>query len=149
MQEEIRFENFVGLITAIDKEIQRIKTAELARFGLRASDLMIVYNLDKHPEGPSAADLARYAEIDRAAVSRSLVRLSQQGFVKLGAAAPDAPRYRTPVYLTEKGTAAMTEVDALIRNIVQSAGGALEDEQRQAMYNALASVLEQLKNTSR
>ena len=29
MQEESRFEDFVGLIGAIDKEIQRIKTAEL------------------------------------------------------------------------------------------------------------------------
>ena len=35
MQEESRFEDFVGLIGAIDKGIQRIKTAELARFGLR------------------------------------------------------------------------------------------------------------------
>ena len=51
MQEESRFEDFVGLIGAIDKEIQRIKTAELARFGLRASDLMVVYYLEKNPEG--------------------------------------------------------------------------------------------------
>ena len=51
MQEESRFEDFVGLIGAIDKEIQRIKTAELARFGLRASDLMVVYYLEKNPAG--------------------------------------------------------------------------------------------------
>ncbi|WP_444327951.1 MarR family transcriptional regulator, partial [Paratractidigestivibacter sp.] len=93
---EDRFEGFVGLIAAIEKEIQRIKTAELARFGLRAGDLMCVYNLDKHPEGLTSAELARLAGIDRAAVSRVVSRLTTDGFVEVGEApaGSSGARYR-------------------------------------------------------
>ena len=140
MQEESRFEDFVGLIGAIDKEIQRIKTAELARFGLRASDLMVVYYLEKNPEGLTGADLARLADVDRAAVSRTVTRLAADGFVEVG---EESTRYRAPIRLTEKGYAAMAEV------IVRQAGGGLMDEQRRALYASLESVLGQLRVIAR
>ncbi|MFR3998800.1 MAG: MarR family winged helix-turn-helix transcriptional regulator [Atopobiaceae bacterium] len=146
MQEESRFEDFVGLIGAIDKEIQRIKTAELARFGLRASDLMVVYYLEKNPEGLTGADLARLADVDRAAVSRTVTRLAADGFVEVG---EESTRYRAPIRLTEKGYAAMAEVNGLISQIVRQAGGGLMDEQRRALYASLESVLGQLRVIAR
>ncbi|WP_417146018.1 MarR family winged helix-turn-helix transcriptional regulator [Paratractidigestivibacter faecalis] len=146
MQEESRFEDFVGLIGAIDKEIQRIKTAELARFGLRASDLMVVYYLEKNPEGLTGADLARLADVDRAAVSRTVTRLAADGFVEVG---EESTRYRAPIHLTEKGYAAMAEVNGLISQIVRQAGGGLMDEQRRALYASLESVLGQLRVIAR
>ena len=141
MQEESRFEDFVGLIGAIDKEIQRIKTAELSRFGLRASDLMVVYYLEKNPEGLTGADLARLA-----AVSRTVTRLAADGFVEVG---EESTRYRAPIRLTEKGYAAMAEVNGLISQIVRQAGGGLMDEQRRALYASLESVLGQLRVIAR
>lgn len=146
MQEESRFEDFVGLIGAIDKEIQRIKTAELARFGLRASDLMVVYYLEKNPEGLTGADLARLADVDRAAVSRTVTRLAADGFVEVG---EESTRYRAPIRLTEKGYAAMAEVNGLISQIVRQAGDGLLDEQRRALYASLESVLGQLRVIAR
>lgn len=146
MQEESRFEDFVGLIGAIEKEIQRIKTTELARFGLRASDLMVVHYLEKNPEGLTGAEIARLADVDRAAVSRSLARLAEDGFVEVG---EEPSRYRAPVRLTEKGYVAMTEVNGLIAEIVGQAGGDLIEEQRQVLYASLSSVLAQLKTISR
>lgn len=146
MQEESRFEDFVGLIGAIDKEIQRIKTAELARFGLRASDLMIVHYLQKNPEGLTGADLARLADVDRAAVSRTVSRLAEEGFVEVGEA---TSRYRAPVRLTEKGYAVMTEASQIISDVVRKAGGGLIDEQRRALYASLSSVLSQLREIAR
>lgn len=149
MQQESRFEDFVGLIAALDKEIQRIKTAELARFGLKASDLMVTYHLERNPNGLSCAELARLAEVDRAAVTRVVNRLTKEGFAEVGTAGESSPRYRAPIKLTDKGRTAMAEVDGLIAQIVERAGGGLQDEQRQAMYSALSSVLDQLKTISR
>ena len=40
--DETRFEDFVGLISGLYKEIQRIKTSEGARLGLKGSDVMAV-----------------------------------------------------------------------------------------------------------
>ena len=143
---EERFEDFVGLITAIEKEIQRIKTAELGRFGLRGGDLMCIYNLQKHPEGLTSAELTRLAGIDRAAVSRVVARLSSEGFVEVGEdEAGSTGRYRAPVRLTEKGQAVMVEVDDIIRDVVSTAGSGLSPSRREAMYTSLSSVLEQLK----
>ena len=146
MQEESRVEDCVFLIGAIDKEIQRIKTAELARFGLRASDLMIVHYLQKNPEGLTGADLARLADVDRAAVSRTVSRLAEEGFVEVGEA---TSRYRAPVRLTEKGYAVMTEASQIISDVVRKAGGGLIDEQRRALYASLSSVLSQLREIAR
>ncbi len=146
MQEESRFEDFVGLIGAIEKEIQRIKTAELARFGLRASDLMVVYYLEKNPEGLTGAELARLADVDRAAVSRTLSRLAEDGFVEVGEA---SSRYKAPVRLTDRGYAVMAEVDGIISKVVKQAGGDLIDEQRRVLYASLEAVLSQLKIISR
>lgn len=149
MQEEARFRDFVGLIGAIDKEIQRIKTTELARFGLRASDLMVVFFLERNPEGLTAAELSRMADIDRAAVSRVVARLSADGFVEVGEGGEGSTRYRAPIRLTEKGYMAMTEVNQLIDAIVDRAGGDLTESQREGLYTSLASVLSQLKKISR
>ncbi len=148
---EERFEDFVGLTTAIEKEIQRIKTAELARFGLRASDLMCVYHLQKHPEGLTSAEISRLASIDRAAVSRVVGRLSDQGFVEVGdeKTADATGRYRALVRLTEKGAAAMLEVDQVIDDVVSRAGSGLTQERREAMYESLSSVLAGLKGIAR
>ena len=146
---EDRFEDFVGLVTAIEKEIQRIKTAELSRFGLRASDLMCVYTLERHPEGMTAAELARVTSVDRAAVSRVLARLETEGIVEVGDQGSDGGRYRAPVRLTDKGAAIMLEVDDIIRGVVEQAGSGLTEERREAMYDSLSSVYEQLKGISK
>ena len=69
-----------------------------------ASDLMVVYYLEKNPEGLTGADLARLADVDRAAVSRTVTRLAADGFVEVG---EESTRYRAPIRLTEKGYAAI------------------------------------------
>ena len=73
--DETRFEDFVGLISGLYKEIQRIKTSEGARLGLKGSDIMCLYYLERSKDGLTGADLARMAGVTRAAVSRTLAHL--------------------------------------------------------------------------
>ena len=68
--DETRFEDFVGLISGLYKEIQRIKTSEGARLGLKGSDVMCLYYLERSKDGLTGADLARMAGVTRAAGSR-------------------------------------------------------------------------------
>lgn len=49
--DETRFEDFVGLISGLYKEIQRIKTSEGARLGLKGSDVMCLYYLERSKDG--------------------------------------------------------------------------------------------------
>ena len=69
--DETRFEDFVGLISGLYKEIQRIKTSEGARLGLKGSDVMCLHYLERSKDGLTGADLARMAGVTRAAVSRT------------------------------------------------------------------------------
>ena len=65
--EETRFEDFVGIISALNKEIQRIKNAEAHRLGFRGADVMCLYHRVKYPDGLTAAELARLVDVSRVA----------------------------------------------------------------------------------
>ena len=144
-----RFEDFTGLIGALSKEIQRIKAAEGAKLGLKGSDVMCLYYLGLHPEGLTGAQLAREADVTRAAVSRTLAHLEEEGLVEVGESADASASYRAPARLTEKGRSRMSEVDRVIARVLVKAGAALSDDERALMYDALARVLAALKDVAR
>ncbi|MDY2776790.1 MAG: MarR family transcriptional regulator [Collinsella sp.] len=145
---ETRFEDFVGLITALSKEIQRIKAREAAKLGLKGADIMCLYYLRRHPEGLTSAELARHAGVTRAAVSRALVDLEAEGFVRVSES-EESTRYRALLFLTDRGNAAMDSADAVISCVVREAGEELGDVQRSHMYASLATVLARLRKISR
>ena len=147
---EKRFEDFVGIISALGKEIQRIKTAEAKRLGFRGSDVMCLYYLVKHPEGLTASELARLVDVSRAAMSRTIAHLAEDGFVEVGDAEDeDASRYRAPVRLTEKGYEAARPLDDIIHRVLDEAGGELAMRQRLQMYDSLNHILERLRTFGR
>ena len=147
---ETRFEDFVGIISALNKEIQRIKTAEAKRLGFRGSDVMCLYYLVKHPDGLTASELARVVDVSRAAMSRTIAHLAEDGFVEGGDADDeDASRYRAPVRLTEKGHEAARPLDDIIHRVLDEAGGELAMRQRLQMYDSLNHILERLKTFGR
>ena len=144
-----RFEEFVRLVSSLEKEVQRIRAAECERLGLRGADLMCLYYLGKSGEGMTAAELSRAAGVTRAAVSRTLATLSGQGFVEVDEAAGDARRYRAGVSLTERGRAAMSGVEAAVSRVMSTVDSALEEGERSELYASMASVLECLKGIDR
>ena len=147
---EKRFEDFVGIISALNKEIQRIKTAEAKRLGFRGSDVMCLYYLVKNPEGLTASELARMVDVSRAAMSRTIAHLAEDGFVEVGDTEEgDVSRYRAPVRLTDKGIVAARPLDDIIHRVLDEAGGELAMRQRLQMYDSLNHILEKLKTFGR
>ena len=147
--EETRFEDFVGIISALNKEIQRIKNAEAHRLGFRGADVMCLYYLVRHPDGLTAADLARLVDVSRAAVSRTVAHLAEDGFVEVGGSDEEASRYRAPIRLTEKGYEAARPLDDIIHRVLDEAGGELALRQRMQMYDSLNHILEKLRTFGR
>lgn len=144
-----RFEEFVGLVSGLEKEITRIRAAECERLGVRGGDLMCLYCLGRAQGGMTAAELSRRAGVTRAAVSRSLAQLEQGGLVAVEPARDDARLYRAPVRLTPAGRETMAEVDAAISRVMERVDSALDDEQRPRLYASLASVLDCLRTIGR
>ena len=142
---ETRFEDFVGIISALNKEIQRIKDAEARRLGFRGADVMCLYYLVKHPGGLTAAELARMADVSRAAMSRTVAHLAEDGFVEVD----EDTTYRAPIRLTEKGREAARPLDDIIHRVLDEAGGELAMRQRLQMYDSLNHILERLRTFAR
>lgn len=146
--DDTRFEDFVGLISGLYKEIQRIKAHECAKLGLKGSDIMCLYYLERSADGLTGADLAREAGVTRAAVSRTLAHLEDAGFVEVDDSGDSAAKYRAPVRLTVRGGESMTEADRIIREVLDATGAAMGVTQRDQMYESLRTILATLKTLS-
>lgn len=149
MQDETRFEDFVSIIEALHKEIQRIKAAEASRLGFRGSDVMCLYYLAKNPEGLTGAELARLADVSRAAMSRTLAHLEEDGLVEVGDSGEECTRYRVPVRLTEHGREVSRPIDDIVRRVLDETSMTLTEGQRKEMYISLNHVLERLRSIAR
>lgn len=145
-----RFEEFVGLISSLEKEVQRIRSVECERLGLRGADLMCLYCLGRSDSPLTAAELSRRAGVTRAAVSRSLAQLEEGGLVIVAPAGEQGRAYRAPVSLTDAGRKTMAGVEGAVSRVMSRVDSALEDDDARArLYASLASVLECLRGIGR
>lgn len=129
-----RFETFTVLIAKISRSIRRIKAEEMSEFHLKGPHVSCLYYLTQL--GPlTAGQLCDRCEEDKAAVSRSLEYLEQNGYVTR----PDK-RYRSPLTLTEKGQETGRAIAGKIDRLVEAASEGLTPEQRQVMYDALTCI---------
>lgn len=135
-----RFETFTVLINQISRSIRRIKAEQMESINLKGPHVSCLYYLSKN--GPlTAAELCDRCEEDKAAVSRSLDYLEQNGYLQI----PEGKRYRRPLVLTQKGAAAGAEVSRRIDSIVALASCDVLEEDRLAMYRALSIISKNLE----
>lgn len=135
-----RFETFTVLINQISRSIRRIKAEQMESINLKGPHVSCLYYLSKN--GPlTAAELCDRCEEDKAAVSRSLDYLEQNGYLQF----PEGKRYRRPLVLTQKGAAAGAEVSRRIDSIVALASCDVLEEDRLAMYRALSIISKNLE----
>lgn len=145
LQEFDRFEDFVRIICGLYKQIQKIKSLEMQELGLKGPQVMCLFYLSRHGEGLTAAQLCQLIAIDKAAVSRVLAQLREQGLI----AYPEAARrYRTRVVLTGSGREISRRICMLISDIVSRADEGVEEAARKTMYASLYRIAENLKEIS-
>lgn len=133
-----RFELFVLSINRIYRAIQRIKSREMTELGLKGPHVMCLYQLRRHSEGLTAAELGALCLEDKAAVSRAVARLEELGLVRLQGGGQR--RYRAKIRLTDAGAAAAETMAGLIERAVQLGGAGLTEDQRAAFYEALGTI---------
>ena len=135
-----RFETFTVLINQLSRSIRRIKAEQMESINLKGPHVSCLYYLSK--DGPlTAAELCDRCEEDKAAVSRSLEYLEQNGYLQI----PEGKRYRRPLVLSQKGAAAGAEVSRRIDSIVALASCDVLEEDRLAMYRALSIISKNLE----
>lgn len=141
---ENRFETFVTAIMSLYRSIQKIKATKMAGFGLKGSYVMCLFQLLRHPDGLTSAELCTLCEEDKAAISRSVAELEEKGLICRPEGA-GKNTYRRKLRLTERGRSVAEEVDALIVQTVDRVGAGLTDDQRENLYCSLAHIAENLR----
>ena len=135
-----RFEAFVTGITTCYKYIQKIKSIEMTEYGLKGNHVMCIFYLYRNENGLTAAQLSQLCGEDKAAISRTLGSLQEEGYVKAG-----EKKYRAPIYLTEAGRKVAQYVDEHIKEWVGRGGDGLSDEERNAFYHSLEIISSNLR----
>ena len=134
-----KFETFSLSLEQIGKNLRRYKDERAAELGLRGTHVMLLYQLDKSGEaGMTGAKLAEACGVNRAFVSRMVAELIGQGFVAY--AESGARRYRSHICLTEKGKAAVGEVNARIAEAVELLGRDISPRRMAIFYAVLEEI---------
>ena len=134
---EDRFETFTVLIVKISRSIRRIKAEEMAEFGLKGPHVSFLYYLYSF-SALTSSELCDRCDEDKAAISRSIEFLENEGYITCKSTAQK--RYRSPLELTEKGQSAGKMISQKINSIVAAASAGLSEREREAMYAALSLI---------
>ena len=135
-----RFQAFVTGISVCYKYIQKIKSLEMTEFGLKGAHAMFLFFLHSHPEGLTAAQLSQLCAEDKAAVSRSLASLLEEGYI-----VSDEKKYRSRIRLTQRGGEVACRIDQMIERWVESGGDGLTEQDRDVFYSSLELIANNLR----
>ena len=144
MQE--RFETFTVLINRISRNIRKIKIQEMADYNLRSAHVSCLYYLYTN-SGATATELCERCEEDKATISRALDYLETTGYIVCET--KNTKRYKSPVYLTEKGQVVGKKIADKITAVLDGISGGLTEDERVAFYRSLAIISESLEAVSK
>ncbi|MDE6667559.1 MAG: MarR family winged helix-turn-helix transcriptional regulator [Clostridia bacterium] len=134
------FENFTISVLKLNKLVQRIKQFEMREYKLKSVHVMCVYYLNEHREGLTASELMRLTYEDKAAISRALRQLLDNGYVKY-----DVKKYNSVITLTDDGVRIADYVSCKADKAVKAGSADFSEEERAFFYKSLAQITGNLK----
>ena len=133
-----RFEQFCTAISSIQHSVARIERVEMEKYGLKGPHAQCMLVMERNPEGITAAQLCVTCEKDKAAISRMLAELLEAGMItRLD---PNGKRYRSRLYLTEKGKAVAKQVDDRVHRAVSQVSEGYDVETREIFVHVLDRI---------
>jgi DNA-binding MarR family transcriptional regulator len=139
---EKRYETFTVLIASINRSIRRLKTEAMAEYGLKSPHVSCLYYLYRRP-GMTAAELCGLCDEDKAAISRSILFLEQNGYLtRAGGHGEEtqregSKRYRSPLALTDEGRAVAERIAARVDEVLERISDGISEDERLNMYKTL------------
>ena len=137
-----RFEDFVSAVSSVYKCLNKIKSYETEKFGLRGSHVMCMFYLARNSEGLTLTEMCEKTGDDKAAVSRNLSFLQDRGYVVLEE--NDSKKYKRPYLLTEEGKKISAQLDEIIVGAVDRIGTGLTIEEREGFYRSFGKIAKNL-----
>ncbi len=134
------FVDFTLSILRLNKLVQKIKTFEVDKYGLKPIHVMCSYYLNKNPQGLTAKELSELTLEDKAAISRALKMMQEKGYVIY-----DANRRNATIKLTETGKQFANIICARAEKAVSAGSMQFTEEERIFFYKSLDVINENLR----
>ncbi|MDE7084993.1 MAG: MarR family winged helix-turn-helix transcriptional regulator [Clostridia bacterium] len=135
------FVDFTSSILTLNKIIQKIKTFEIEKLGLKPVHVMCGYYLNKNPQGLTAKELVDLTLEDKAAISRALKIMQKNGYVQY-----DFNSRNALIKLTDKGKEIALYISEKADKAVMAGSVDFTKDERIFFYNSLGAIVVHLKN---
>lgn len=135
------FLDFTVSILTLNKLVQKIKTIEIEKYGLKSVHVLCIYYLNKNPQGLTAKELVELTLEDKAAISRAIKIMQAKGYVEYGFNSRNAT-----VKLTDAGKEIAVNVCGRAEEAVKAGALDFTAEERNFFYRSLGMIVEKLKN---
>ena len=135
------FIDFTISVLKLNKLVQKIKTFEIEKFGLKPVHVACGYYLNKNPQGLTAKELGDLTLEDKAAISRALKIMQDNGLVKY-----DANSRNAVITLTDEGREIATHICAKANEAVSACSVDFTADERIFFYKSLGAIVDNLNN---
>lgn len=141
-----RFERFSFAISEISRYWHKLTAEEMEKYGLKGTHSVYLLAMYRYPDGITATQLCELCSKDKSDVSRMMSIMEKKGLViKEGI---HQNLYRGVFKLTKVGKKAARQVKSRASLAVEIAGRELNDETRTVFYQALESIVHNLRELS-
>lgn len=134
---ENRFEIFIGYISSIYKNAQKIKNKVMYEFELKSIHVMCLYCL-YHYGNVTHRLLVNFTNEDKGAITRALYLLEEKGFIENGR------KHNAVILLTDAGKEVAKHIDVVSEDIVSMAADGYTDDDRELFYSMLDTISKNL-----
>lgn len=141
--QENRFELFDVSMALISKCLQKIKSEKMVAYGLKASHVLFMVQLDQAEDGLTASELAKAGHMDKAQISRVIAELSSKGFI-VKCDGRKAQKYKNRLRLTDTGKRIANELNAFIAEAFQYVSGSIPPADLEIFYRTLFTISDNL-----
>ena len=133
-----RFEQFCSAIASIQHSIAKIERVEMEKYGLKGPHAQCMLVMERNPAGITAAELCGTCEKDKAAISRTLAELEAAEMITR--VDPNGKRYRSRLYLTDKGKSVSKQVNDRVHQAVSRVSAGYDIATREIFVHVLSMI---------
>ncbi|MGN0961877.1 MAG: MarR family winged helix-turn-helix transcriptional regulator [Christensenellales bacterium] len=142
---ENRYNKFTLLISVINRSINKIKSEEMSKFGLKSYHVSCLFYLYKNLDcGLTASELCALCEEDKGTISRSLNYLENYGYI-ICKEDNSKKKYRAKLHLTQQGRKIAQKITQITDEAVEKGSCGITEEERVIMYKSLDIISDNLK----